>query len=62
MLLYPAKLSNNIDGETKIFQDKTKFKQYLSTNQTYRGYWKEKNPTKGGYVHQRKDKILSVSQ
>ena len=22
----------NIDGETKIFQDKTKFKQYLSTN------------------------------
>ena len=31
-LLYPAKLSINIDGETKIFQDKTKFKQYLSTN------------------------------
>ena len=28
-LLYPAKLSNNIDGENKIFQDKTK--QYLST-------------------------------
>jgi hypothetical protein len=25
-LLYPAKLSNNIDGENKIFQDKTKFK------------------------------------
>jgi hypothetical protein len=31
-LLYPAKLSNNIDGENKIFQGKTKFKQYLSTN------------------------------
>ena len=31
-LLYPAKLSINIDGETKIFQDKTKFKQYLSTS------------------------------
>jgi hypothetical protein len=31
-LLYPAKFSINIDGETKIFQDKTKFKQYLSTN------------------------------
>jgi hypothetical protein len=31
-LLYPAKLSINIDGENKIFQDKTKFKQYLSTN------------------------------
>jgi hypothetical protein len=29
-LLYPAKLSINIDGETKIFLDKTKVKQYLS--------------------------------
>ena len=26
-LLYPAKLSITIDGETKIFQDKTKFTQ-----------------------------------
>jgi len=31
-LLYSAKLSSNIDGETKIFSDKTKFMQYLSTN------------------------------
>jgi hypothetical protein len=31
-LLYPAKLSINIDRENKIFQDKTKFRQYLSTN------------------------------
>jgi hypothetical protein len=31
-LLYPAKLSVNIDGENKIFWDKTKFKQYLSVN------------------------------
>jgi len=31
-LLYPAKLSINIEGETKIFQDKTKFTNYLSTN------------------------------
>jgi len=31
-LLYLPKLSINIDGETKIFQDKTKFTQYLSTN------------------------------
>jgi hypothetical protein len=31
-LLYLAKLSINIDGETKIFQDKSKFKQYLYTN------------------------------
>jgi hypothetical protein len=31
-LLYPAKLSVTIDGEIKIFHDKTKFTQYLSTN------------------------------
>jgi hypothetical protein len=29
-LLYPAKLSITIDGETKVFHNKTKF--YLSTN------------------------------
>jgi hypothetical protein len=31
-LLYPAKLSITIDGETKILHDKNKFTQYLSTN------------------------------
>jgi len=31
-ILYPAKLSIKIDGETKIFHDKTKLTQYLSTN------------------------------
>ncbi|CAH7172607.1 LOC299282 [Phodopus roborovskii] len=31
-LLYPAKLSVNIDGENKIFNDKTRFSQYVSTN------------------------------
>jgi hypothetical protein len=31
-LLYPAKLSMTLDGETKIFHDKNKFTQYLSTN------------------------------
>jgi hypothetical protein len=31
-LLYPAKLSITIERETKIFHDKTKFTQYLSTN------------------------------
>jgi hypothetical protein len=31
-LLYPAKLSITLDGETKVFQDKTKFTHYLSTN------------------------------
>jgi hypothetical protein len=33
-ILYPTKLSINIHGENKIFQDKTKFKQYLPTNPT----------------------------
>jgi hypothetical protein len=31
-LLYPAKHSITIDGETKVFHDKTKFTQYLSMN------------------------------
>ena len=31
-LLFPAKLSVTIDGETKVFHDKTKFTHYLSTN------------------------------
>ena len=31
-LLYPAKFSITIDGETKVFHDKTKFTQYLSMN------------------------------
>jgi hypothetical protein len=47
-LLYPAKLSINIDGETKIIQDKSKFKQYLFTNPGYRGSWKENSQHKEG--------------
>jgi hypothetical protein len=31
-LLYPAKLSITIDGETKVFHYKTKFTHYLSMN------------------------------
>jgi hypothetical protein len=31
-LLYPAKLSITIDGETKVFHDKTKYTHYVSTN------------------------------
>jgi hypothetical protein len=31
-LLYPAKLSITIDGETKVFHNKTKFTHYLSRN------------------------------
>ena len=32
MTMYPAKLSINIDGETKKFHDKTKFTQYLPSH------------------------------
>jgi hypothetical protein len=31
-LLYPEKLSVTIDGEIKVFHDKTKFTQCFSTN------------------------------
>ena len=31
-LLYPAKFSITIDGENKVFHDKTKFTHYLSEN------------------------------
>jgi hypothetical protein len=34
-LLYPAKLSITIDGETKVCQDKTKFTQILSMNSVH---------------------------
>jgi hypothetical protein len=35
-LLYPAKFSITIDGETKVFHDKTKFTQYLSKNPAFK--------------------------
>jgi hypothetical protein len=41
-LLYPSKLSINIDRENKIFQDKTKFKEYLSTNPALQRILEEK--------------------
>jgi hypothetical protein len=37
MLLYSAKLSINIDGETKVFHNKTKFTHYLSRIQPFKG-------------------------
>jgi hypothetical protein len=39
---HTAKLSINIDRENKLFQDKTKFKQYLSTNPTLQRILEEK--------------------
>jgi hypothetical protein len=47
-LLYPAKLSITIDGETKIFHNKTNFTQYLSTNSALQRIIKGKTPIQGG--------------
>jgi hypothetical protein len=45
-LQYPAKLSSTIDGETKVFHDKTKFTHYLSTNLVLQRIITEKNQYK----------------
>jgi hypothetical protein len=45
-LLYPAKLSITIDGETKVFHDKTKFTQYLSMNPALQRIITEKKNTR----------------
>ena len=45
-LLYSATLSITIDGETKVFHDKTKFTHYLSTNPALQRIITEKNQYK----------------
>jgi hypothetical protein len=47
-ILQPAKLSITIDGETKVFHDKTKFTHYLSTNPALQRIITEKNQYKNG--------------
>jgi hypothetical protein len=49
-LLYPAKLSITIDGETKIFHDKTNLHNKSSPTKDNR--WK--TPTQGGKLYPRK--------
>lgn len=51
-LLYPAKLSITIDGENKIFHDKNKFKQYLSTNPALQKVLEGKLHPKGSSYNQ----------
>ena len=48
---YPAKLSFTIDGENKIFQDKNKFKQYITTNPALIESTRRKTTTKGSQQH-----------
>jgi hypothetical protein len=45
-LLYPAKLSITIDGETKVFHHKTKFRHYLSMNPALQRIKTEKKKNK----------------
>jgi hypothetical protein len=59
-LLYPAKLSITMDGETKIFHDKTKFKQYLFTNPVLRRIIDGKLQHKeGNYTQEKSKKLIS---
>jgi hypothetical protein len=64
-LLYPAKLSIKTKGKKQKFPRKTKqnkFKQYLPTNPPLQRILEVKLSRKGGYLYQRKDKKLSISQ
>jgi hypothetical protein len=47
-VLYSEKLLITLDGETKIFHDKTKFIQYLSINASLQRIKDEKHQHKGG--------------
>jgi hypothetical protein len=58
MLLYPTKLSINIDVETKILHDKNKFTKYLSTNPALQRIVNRKPPTQGRKLHPRKSKKI----
>jgi hypothetical protein len=62
-LLYPAKLSITIDGETKVFHDKTKFTQCLSTFESSPSEEnKGKTPKQGWKLHPRKSKKVILQQ
>jgi hypothetical protein len=61
-LLYPAKLSITIDGETKVFHDKTKFTHYLSMNPAIQRIVTEKKPIQGQKPRPRKSKKVILQQ
>jgi hypothetical protein len=47
-LLYPAKLSINLDVETKVFHDRTKFTYYLSMSTSLQKIIRGKKQYKDG--------------
>jgi hypothetical protein len=59
--LFPAKLSIITDGEAKIFQDKTKFKQYLPTNPALQRILEGKFQQKEG-TSTKERTLLNISQ
>jgi hypothetical protein len=61
-LLYPAKLLITIDGETKVFHDKTKCTHYLSTNTALIKDNNRKKPTPGWKPYPRKRKKVIPQQ
>jgi hypothetical protein len=60
-LLYPAKLSITIDGETKVFNDKTKFTEYLFMNPVLQRMITEKK-IQGWKLCPRKSKKVILQQ
>jgi hypothetical protein len=52
-LLYPAKLTITIDEETKVFQDKIRFKQYLSTNPALQRIIEKSQHKEGNYTQEK---------
>ena len=63
-ILYPAKLSITLDGETKVFQDRNKFTHYLSTNPALQRIIteKKKKTIQGWKPHPRKSKKVIPQQ
>jgi hypothetical protein len=59
-LLYPAKLSINIDGETKVFHDKIYTTSFHKSSPTKDNRWKM--PTPGGKIQPRKSKKVMFFQ
>jgi hypothetical protein len=58
-LLCPSKFSITIDRETKVFQDKTKFTHYLSTNPSLQRIIREKKTIQGRKPRPRKSKKVN---
>jgi hypothetical protein len=59
---YPAKLTITLDGETKVFHNRTKFTHYLSTNPALQRIITEKKKIQGWKPRPRKSKKVIPQQ